>query len=293
VQIILSLFLAFFISFARAEEIQLPTLSSPVMDLAGFLKENEKADLSQLAYEIFTHQGPQITILTVSDLQGITIEEFSMKVAEKWQLGSKEKDNGLLILVAKAERQMRIEVGNGIEGDITDLESNLYIRNILTPAFKQGDFYGGFKEVMDDVARKFNLQLGERKTAVIRRATPIQVNGKVAALLPFILIALVVLQFVLRKKPSVRGIITGGGAATTGFFLLPTLGFGVVVILFIVGLLIGLIGFQNLLFALASSRSGGGYYGGGGGGGFGGGSSGGGWSGGGGGFSGGGSSGSW
>ena len=79
------------------------------MDEAGFLTPEQKQDLSQLAYEINTHQGPQITILTVPDLQEYAIEDFSIRVAEKWQLGTKEKDNGLLIVIAKAEHKMRIK----------------------------------------------------------------------------------------------------------------------------------------------------------------------------------------
>src|SRR4051812_10772539 len=91
-------------------ELQIPALTSPVMDLANFLSEADRKDLADLAYEIHTHQGPQITILTVPDLQGYPIEDFSIAVAEKWQLGTKKAGNGLLITISRSERQMRIEV---------------------------------------------------------------------------------------------------------------------------------------------------------------------------------------
>jgi uncharacterized protein len=137
------------------------------MDEAALLSAEEREDLNQLAYEIYTHQGPQITIFIVNDLQGLGIEEFSIKVVEKWQLGTKEKDNGLLIVIAKAERKMRIEVGQGLEGDITDYESNQYIKNILAPAFKEGAFHQGLRLVLEDMARKFNIQLKDNQKARI------------------------------------------------------------------------------------------------------------------------------
>lgn len=273
-----------------AGEIQIPALSSPVMDQAGFLNENERADLSALAYEIHTHQGPQITILTVPDLQDYTIEDFSIRVGEKWKLGSKENDNGLLILIAKTERKMRIEVGNGIEGEITDFEANQYIRQVLTPKFQQGDFHGGLRIVMEDVAKKFNITFTPAGNKFVRRS---RVSNAAPIKIPFpviiILLALLIGQFLI-KKPAIRGIVTGGGLAGIGGMMFSLAAIGPIIILFIVGLLIGIIGLHNILLALAAG-SGGRYHGGGGFGG--GGSGGGGWSGGGGGFSGGGSSGSW
>ncbi len=270
----------------RGAEIQIPVLNSPVMDEAGFLTSEQKQDLSQLAYEINTHQGPQITILTVPDLQEYAIEDFSIRVAEKWQLGTKAKDNGLLIVIAKAEHKMRIEVGNGIEGEITDYESNQYINNILTPAFKAGDFHGGLKAVMLDVAQKFNLKLSEGNRYVRRAPQSSSIPGPLKVAFPFLIGILILGQIILGKKPVARGIFTGAGMAGVGFFV-GAAGLAMIGFMFLMGLLIGLIGLQNLLFALAagSSHRGGG--------GFSGGSGGGSWGGGGGGFSGGGSSGSW
>lgn len=266
-------------------EIQIPALTSPVMDEAGFLSPEQKQDLSQLAYEINTNQGPQITILTVRDLQGYEIEDFSIRVAEKWQLGTKERDNGLLIVIAKTERKMRIEVGNGIEGEITDYESNQYINNVLTPAFKASDFHGGLKAVMLDVAQKFNIKLSEGNRYVRRSTQNISIPGPLKLAFPFIIGILILGQILLNKKPVARGIFTGAGMAGVGFFV-GAAGLAMIGFMFLMGLLIGMIGLQNLLFALASGsghRGGSGFGGGGG-------SS---WGGGGGGFSGGGSSGSW
>lgn len=285
-----SLILILSLSAFGAEEIQIPALNSPVMDEAGFLSPDQKENLGKLAYEIHAHQGPQITVLTVNDMQGYEIEEFSIRVAEKWKLGTKEAGNGILILIAKQERKMRIEVGQGIEGEITDFEANRYIKTVLTPFFKSGDFYGGLQLVMLDIARKFNIQLNGKQTFV-RRATPaIKFSGPLKMALPFLIIFLVLGQILLSKKPLARGLFTGSGVAGTAFFFLTGINIAAIALLFLFGLFIGTIGLSNLLFALAS---GGGHHGGGfrSGGGFGGG--GGSWGGGGGGFSGGGSSGSW
>lgn len=285
---LLSLLLFSWISVAQT--VNVPALRSPVVDEAGFLSESEREDLGQLAYEIFTHQGPQITILTVNDLQGFPIEEFSIRVAEKWQLGTKEKGNGLLIIVSKAERQMRIEVGQGIEGDITDYESNQYIRQVLAPAFKEGKFHDGFRLVMQDVAKKFNIELAQSNSYVRRAARPQHLPVSIPSFIPIIFFVMIAGNFVLQRRRVARSIFSG---ASMGFgaFLLAGGSIGLILIMVFVGVVIGLIGLNNILYGLAaSSRSGGSY---GGGGSFGGGSSGGGWSGGGGGFSGGGSSGNW
>lgn len=269
-------------------ELQIPTLRSPVMDEAGFLSSSEKQDLENLAYEIHTHQGPQITILTVNDLQGYPIEEFSIRVAEKWKLGLKEKGNGLLITVSKAERKVRIEVGEGIEGDITDYESSMYIRNILTPAFKQGQFHAGLRLVMEDVARKFGINLeGQGQRIVHRSQRPVEMAFPL--LLPIMIALLFITQISFRNHSMLRAITGGAGVAGAGLAILGLGSIFFIVILFFVGFVFGIIGFHNVLFALAQGGGHGGRYRGGGGG-FGGG---GGWSGGGGGFSGGGSSGDW
>ncbi len=268
-----------------AAEVQVPALTSPVMDLAQMMSEAEREDLRNLAYEINTHQGPQITVLTVPDLQEFPIEDFSIRVAEKWQLGTKEKGNGLLVIIAKAERMVRIEVGQGIEGEITDYDTGNYTRKIFPQYFKRGDFHGALRVFMEDVATKFNITPQATKTRLVRRA-PARRSGPLNMALPFMVVAFVVANIVMSKRAFGRGALSAASVAGVGWFMLPGLGLGVV-ILAIIGFLLGLVGLSNLLFALAAGgggRGGGGGFGGGGGGG---------WSGGGGGFSGGGSSGSW
>lgn len=284
----LFLFLSLFLSEVHCAELELPSLTSPVMDLAGLMTEEERASLSELAYEINTNNGPQITILTVPNLQGNAIEEFSIRVADKWQLGTKEKDNGLLVVVAKEERQMRIEVGQGLEGDLTDYDTAKYTRQIFPQYFRRNEYYAGLRVFMEDMAARFNIKVNQESPGLVRRSpAPVRVKGG-----EFIIMAILgILIFgamIFRGRPLARGLFTGFGFAGTSLIMgIPV---GLLIAIFIFGLFLGMIGIGNFLTALAMSGGRGGR-GGFGGGGFGG--SGGGWSGGGGGFSGGGSSGNW
>lgn len=270
------------------QDIKIPSLRSPVMDEAHLMHPAQRQKLEGLIYSLYQQKGPQITVLTVDDLQGYPIEEFSIRVAEKWQLGLKKVGNGLLILISKNDRKMRIEVGEGIEGEITDVETHRWIQNYMVPAFRQNDYYAGIGQVILRVAEKFEIDLGQGRVVSRSRAHQHRANSPFNLALPFIVLILVTVHLIFNKKPLLRGVFSGAGMAGVSFFMAPALGVGVFIV-FIVGFLIGLIGLSNVLFAIAAS-SGRGGRGGFGGGGFGGG---GGWSGGGGGFSGGGSSGSW
>lgn len=276
-------FFTFFLINGWSAELQLPELTSPVMDEAQLLSNEQRQDLSELARSIYQRQGPQITVLTVTSLQDYPIEEFSIRVAEKWKLGLKEKGNGLLIVIAPTEKKMRIEVGEGIEGEITDYAANKMIREILAPHFRQGDFYGGLRAVMEEIAAQFGLS---EEGPVVRRAPMRSNSGPFGMALPFIIIFMILGQLFLRRRPMARGVFSGAGIAGASFFLLPGITLGFIVILFFFGFIFGLVGFSNVMHGLATGSGRGGRFGGGG---FGGG----GWGGGGGGFSGGGSSGSW
>lgn len=284
------LFLLTFLSFnIFGQELKLPALRSPVMDEAKFLTQDQADSLSKKIYEIFTHKGPQITILTVNDLQGYAIEDYSIRVAEKWQLGTKELGNGVLILISKNDRKMRIEIGQGIEGDLTDYDASLYIQKVLRPSFKDGLFFEGLDAVVSDIARRFEIKVeGGGQRIIKRRASPHQ-SGLTTLLFGLFIISLITAG-IFRKKPLLRGVTNGAAAGILGFATLGVAGMAIVIVFVVISFAVGIIGINNILYMLASAQGHG--RGGYGGGGFGG-SGGGGWSGGGGGFSGGGSSGDW
>lgn len=129
--------------FAHAELAAIPELSSRVTDLTQTLSAGEQAQLEQKLAAFEAKKGSQIALLIVPTTQPEDIAQYSIRVVEKWKIGREKIDDGLLLLVAKDDRKMRIEVGYGLEGAIPDLYAKRIISEIIGPKFKQGDFYGG------------------------------------------------------------------------------------------------------------------------------------------------------
>jgi len=137
------LLLVFFSSSGSSTEV--PFLSGRINDNAGMLSFEVIRELGALLKAHEDSTSNQIVVLTVASLEGEVLEEYSYKVATTWKLGQKGKDNGVLLLVARDDRQVRIEVGSGLEGDLTDLTSGAIVRNEMLPRFKDGDFDTGVR----------------------------------------------------------------------------------------------------------------------------------------------------
>lgn len=129
---------------ARCAEI--PYLTGRVNDNAQILSESARILLSEKLKEHEERTTNQVVVLTIPSLEGESIEDYSNKVFNEWKLGQKDKDNGILIVVVPNEKRMRIEVGYGLEGSMTDLMASRIIREIMTPRFREGDFDGGITE---------------------------------------------------------------------------------------------------------------------------------------------------
>jgi uncharacterized protein len=130
---------------ATAGATEVPFLSGRVNDVAGILSNSTHAELELLLKAHEDSTSNQVAVLIISSLEGEPLEEFSIKVAETWKLGQKGKDNGVLLLVAKEDRKVRIEVGRGLEGDLTDQTSGMIIRHEVIPRFRDGDFDAGVR----------------------------------------------------------------------------------------------------------------------------------------------------
>ena len=126
-----------------AAELEVPALRSAVTDRAGILSPVTRQKLESALQELQRVGGTQLAVLTLPDLAGLTIEQASIRVVDEWKLGSKQADNGVLLLVARDERKIRIEVGQGLEGVLTDAHSKRIIDEGITPLFRQGDMNGG------------------------------------------------------------------------------------------------------------------------------------------------------
>jgi uncharacterized protein len=131
---------------ARGLARDVPRLTGPVVDETGVLSAPDAARLDALARAaraVEGRRGVQLQYLLVRDLEGEPIEQFSIRVAEAWKLGDATRDNGLLVVVALDDRKARIEVGNGIEGALTDVQSSRIIRETIAPAFRAGRYGDG------------------------------------------------------------------------------------------------------------------------------------------------------
>jgi uncharacterized protein len=279
----------FLFLFSSAYAFDVPKLQGYVNDYGNMISPSVRAELENELKSFEQTDSTQIVILTIPSLEGEVIEDLSIKVAESWKIGQKNKDNGVIFLVAKQERKMRIEVGRGLESRLTDLMAGRIIDLVVKPRFKRGDFDGGF---IAGVSALIDATRGEFKADGNHRPQKLDRFSQIFTFLIFGGIILLVLGSLSR--------VIGGIAGAIGLPLLVYLGvFPVGLILLIILAVLGL-GIGLFLPALFSSGAhykgrgfgpGGGFFGTGGG--SGGGSFGGGFSGGGGSFGGGGASGGW
>jgi uncharacterized protein len=283
--------LLFFSTSDRLFARDVPVLKSRVNDYAGMLSASTISQLDFILGELEKTDSTQIVILTIPSLAGDSLEGFSLKVAEKWGIGQQGKDNGALLVIARDDRKLRIEVGYGLEGTLTDLVAGQIIRNIITPQFRQGSFNQG---VIDGTGAMIAAVKGEYQAdAALSGRRPNSKFDPGGLITTLLFISFFVGSAFRRSKLLAAGI--GGGAAPLFGFLF----FGLTGVALIALILLGMFG--GLIASVMASSSGtglsrrgpGGYYGGPRGG-FGGSSGGfGGFGGGGGGFGGGGASGGW
>lgn len=137
--------LLLFLVFPVSAEIQFPGLTGRVVDQAGMVNANAKAMIERLSYDHERATGNQIIVVTLPDLQGQAIEEYGYQLGRHWQIGQKDANNGVLLIIAKAERQVRIEVGYGLEGQLTDAIASNIIYQVIRPAFKKAQFSQGIQ----------------------------------------------------------------------------------------------------------------------------------------------------
>ncbi len=126
-----------------AAALDVPPATGYINDNAGMISQTVRLKLEQFLQDFEKSDSTQLTVLTIPTLDGEALEDYSLRVMKTWKIGQKDKDNGALLLVAKAERKLRIEVGYGLEGRLTDLLSGRIIDSEISPRFKAGDIDGG------------------------------------------------------------------------------------------------------------------------------------------------------
>lgn len=278
------------VSVAALEVPSAPSLDAPIVDQTNTLSSSDKAQLSAQIAELRKQKDFQIGILLISTLGTDSLEDYSIRVARQWGIGEKPKNSGILLLIVKDDRKLRIEVGSGQEGDLTDARSSRIIRNTITPQFREGNYVAGIGAGVAEIAAAIQSQPEKAATSGSENT-----GEWIGTAIFFGFIVLSWLASILGRSKSwwAGGVIGAGIGAVVAFFAAAAVWSIVLVIFLTVG---------GLLFDFVVSRNykehrsigdspawwaGGDWFGGGGSGSGGGGSFGGG------GFSGGGSSGSW
>ncbi|MFH2124382.1 MAG: TPM domain-containing protein [Pseudomonadota bacterium] len=231
-----------------AEALEVPALQGRVNDYAGILAPATARQLEDVLKNVENEESTQIVLLTVPSLEGASLEDFSLRVVEAWKLGQKKLDNGALLLISKNDRKLRIEVGYGLEGKLTDLVSGRIIRDFITPRFKEGNFDQG---VIDGISAMIAAVKGEFTATTKKQEQNRGVDPGTVVILLLILFS--VLGRILARVPWVAA---GIGAVLAPVFGV-TLGFGglTLLALALLGFIIGLIA-ARMASAAGGSSSG-------------------------------------
>lgn len=193
---------------------EFPELTGRVVDQAEILSPEVEARLGKMLQTHEQASTEQVVVVTLPNLQGFPIEDFGYQLGRHWGIGQEGEDNGALLIVAKEERKIRIEVGYGLEGRLTDADSSVIINRIITPAFRQGDFQVGIfngAAAMIQVLGGEPMAVPQGQTTGVAQEKP---NAGMVALLFFIMMAVV---FFIGSRGGRGG---RGGAALLGAALL-------------------------------------------------------------------------
>src|SRR5277367_6722710 len=207
-------------AFAAMADVAVPTLSGRVVDQTGTLSSGDIASLTQTLKDFEARKGSQIAVLIVPTTAPETIEQYSIRVAEAWKVGRKKVDDGAILLVAKDDRKLRIEVGYGLEGALTDVTAKRIIDEIITPKFRNNDFAGGISAGVDQILRVVD---GEPLPAPAPRQTREDsgLTELINPLNPFVIIGVLVLGAFLRSAFGrlFGSVATGGLVGLLAWFI--------------------------------------------------------------------------
>src|SRR6188474_625537 len=149
------------LAIAPALAINFPALTGRVVDQANIIQPDTRVAIEQKLADLEAKSGIQLVVATVNSLEGQEVEPYANELFRKWALGEKQKNNGVLLLVAPNERRVRIEVGYGLEATLTDALAKVIIANAITPRFKAGDFPGGIHRGVDDIVTVLTTDASE------------------------------------------------------------------------------------------------------------------------------------
>ncbi|ODR95795.1 hypothetical protein AUC70_02675 [Methyloceanibacter stevinii] len=201
--------LAVLLPSAQAEP-EFPALTGRVVDDADLLSPADEQALTEKLKQLEEKSSDQLVVVTLPSLQGYTIEDFGYQLGRHWGIGTKELDNGVLLIVAPNERKVRIEVGYGLEPILTDALSRVIIDNAILPRFRSGDFPGGIKTGVEDIGLALTGDTAEleRRANVRRDADEVPID--------WFTILFYIAIFVLIMYLSSKGVIVAPGGSRGG-----------------------------------------------------------------------------
>jgi uncharacterized protein len=218
-----ALLAALLLAAAMASAAEVPFLTGRVTDNAEVMNKGTRQSLTMLLKAHEDSTGDQIAVLTVPTLDGEGIEEYALRVFGAWKLGQKGKDNGILVVVVPNDRRMRIEVGYGLEGTLTDSLAGSIIRNVMTPWFKKGDYNSGIEAGVKAILAL--LEKGEKPVGEGGAGQAAQTSSDFKIDTPDMPITMRILMgafiFGIIGLFTAMGIITPGAGWFLYFFLIP------------------------------------------------------------------------
>lgn len=182
-------------AFAALADVAVPPLTGRVVDKTATLSSGDIASLDQALKDFEARKGSQVAVLIVPTTQPETIEQYSLRVAEAWKMGRRRIDDGAILVVAKDDRKLRIEVGYGLEGALTDVTAKRIIDEVITPKFRSGDFAGG---ISDGVNRILRVVDGEPLPAPARRPQNSGLLSQLDPFNPFLIFAVIIVGGIFR-----------------------------------------------------------------------------------------------
>jgi uncharacterized protein len=197
---------------STAQTLVFPALTGRVVDEAGLLDPTDRAALTETLAGLETKTADQLVIVTLKSLQGTAIEDYGYQLGRRWQIGQKDKNTGVLLIVASTERQVRIEVGYGLEGTLTDALTKYIIETSILPRFKVGDFPGGIKlgaaqiiQVLSGSSDDLKRAAAQSSSADLRRP-----NAADTPIWPVIVIVVVGIGFLIFCSVTTGGSLCQG-----------------------------------------------------------------------------------
>jgi uncharacterized protein len=182
-----------------------PTATGYVNDFASLYSADFRQSLNSQLVALDKQTTVQFVVVTVNNLEGISIEEYANELFKQWTIGQKGKDNGLLLLISKEDRQLRFEVGYGLEGSITDGTAGSIIRNDITPSFKEGDYEAGTQAGVNQIFSRLDFNSGLPTPTPTVPKLPFSTNALVYAFIFFIYL----ISYMARSREFFAGGVVG------------------------------------------------------------------------------------